>query len=214
MKKSIIATGAASLALAAMPIVGVFADTYTSSVTDTLTVNIPESCTIENQYTTFSDQSVPSSENTYTVTMKNGQTRDNIGGSAADGGTHDNTFDVSCNVQSDGDATWKLTAVGKGGVTNLVGSGTAAGENIATGTSGGTSYWAFKVAGEGVNGGDVTRATDYATDTFYAVPGTAVTIMTGDGEATLTTTYKVFVDTTQAPGTYTGGVTYTLTNPA
>ena len=46
MKKSLIATGAAQLALAAMPVVGVFAEAVESNtVTDHITVNIPASCT-------------------------------------------------------------------------------------------------------------------------------------------------------------------------
>ena len=44
MKKSIIAAGAASVALAAMPIVGAFA-TYTGSYTDVIQTTIGETCT-------------------------------------------------------------------------------------------------------------------------------------------------------------------------
>ena len=47
MKKSIIA-GAASLALAAMPVVGVFAENP-ADVVDTLTVTVNESCTFEHK---------------------------------------------------------------------------------------------------------------------------------------------------------------------
>ena len=46
MKKSLIATGAASLALAAMPVVGVFAATP-AQVQDTVKVIIDPSCTFE-----------------------------------------------------------------------------------------------------------------------------------------------------------------------
>ena len=44
MKKSIIAAGAASVALAAMPVVGAFA-TYTGTFTDKIQTNIDETCT-------------------------------------------------------------------------------------------------------------------------------------------------------------------------
>ena len=46
MKKSIIAAGAASVALAAMPMVGVFAAQGDGNLQDTIKVNISESCSI------------------------------------------------------------------------------------------------------------------------------------------------------------------------
>jgi len=46
MKKSLIAAGAASLAVAAMPVVGVFADNITT-MTDSITVTVESSCTFD-----------------------------------------------------------------------------------------------------------------------------------------------------------------------
>lgn len=207
MKKSLIATGAASLALAAMPMAGVFAGT--STVTDTLTVNIPAACTIRNDETTGEESGTPSTANAYNVTMKNGELRDDIG-SDAEGvtGDNDSTIEVSCNIQSGTDAGRSLAAAGKSGSTALVET-TDNTKTIPTGDgTGTTSYWQFKTAASGV-----TYASGYANNTFAAVPANA-TIATGTGDAEFTMTYKVYVDLTQATGTYTGGVVYTLTNPA
>lgn len=206
MKKSIIAASAASLAVAAMPVVGAFA--ATSTVTDTLNVNIPASCTIRNDETTGESSGTPSTENVYNVTMKNGELRDDIGtGASGVTGDNDNTIEVSCNIQSGTDAGWSLAAAGKGGSTALV-EQTDSSKTIPTGDgTGTTSYWQFKTAATGV-----TYTTPYASGQFAAVPSSA-TIATGTGDAEFTMTYKVYVDLEQATGTYTGGVVYTLTNP-
>lgn len=227
MKKSIIATGAASLALAAMPVVGVFA-AANGTVTDTLNVTIQPACTITNQNNPQgpADGSAPVLTNSYTVTMKNGQVRNDIGGAAGDattGTTPDNSIDVSCNTPSGStaaEAGWKLTAVGAGAtghVNELSGESGA----IATGveTTGTDSQWAFRVVKT-----DAVSGVNYATGydgSFAAVPaGTTADpekdLVTGSGNAAsaFTMTYQVYISKTQAAGTYTGAVKYTLYNPA
>lgn len=205
MKKSLIATGAASLALAAMPVAGVFATT--STVTDTLNVNIPAACTIRNDVTQGEDDAAPVTENVYNVTMKNGEFRDDIGtGATGVTGDSDNTINVNCNIQSGTDAGWVLSAAPKGGANTLVsGSNTI---DSAVHTDQTTSSWAFKTAASGV-----TYQTGYATDTWAVVPSASANIAKGTGNAEFTMTYQVYISTTQATGTYTGGVVYTLTNP-
>lgn len=205
MKKSLIATGAASLALAAMPMAGVFAGT--STVTDTLNVNIPASCTIRNSLT---QGEATATENVYNVTMKNGQLRNDIGTSSADGGAHDSNIVVNCNVQTGTSAEWSLAAGGKGG-SNVLTNGTAA-QDIETGTatSGADSNWAFKTT---TSTQGVSYETGYASGTFAPVPASSTAIATGTGNASFVMTYQVFISTTQATGNYTGGVVYTLTNP-
>ena len=229
MKKSIIATGAASLALAAMPVVGVFAEgpVLSGTVTDTLNVNIKPACTITNDINPQgpADGSAPALTNSYTVTMKNGQVRSDIGGAAdvTEGTSQDNSIDVSCNTPSgstEATAGWKLTAVGAGAaghVNELSGESGA----IATGveTTGADSKWAFRVAKT-----DAVSGVNYATGydgSFAAVPaGTTQDpekdLVTGSGNATsaFTMTYQVYISKTQAAGTYTGAVKYTLYNPA
>lgn len=221
MKKSIIATGAASLALAAMPIAGVFAAaTPAGDITDTLNVNIPAGCTIvNNNSTTGGDGSNPHLANSYTVEMQNGELRTGIGGSAGDATgstTPDNSIDVSCNTGAGAgaEAGWKLTAVGAGtaGHTTELYNENAT-DQIVTGTavSGATSNWAFKVA----TASGASYATGYS-NAYAAVPSAEADIVTGSGSLAdaFTITYQVYVDQTQDTGTYTGAVKYTLYNPA
>ena len=119
MKKSIIAAGAASVALAAMPIVGAFALT---SVTDTINATVGAGCTISD-----------STGHTVDITVAPGATATS---------TAAESITVVCNSNN-----WHVTAVGAGATgtaTSLY-----SGENaIATGTatSGETSNWAFKIA--------------------------------------------------------------------
>ena len=225
MKKSIIATGAASLALAAMPVVGVFATPVaTGTVTDTLNVNIPPSCTITNDVNPQgpADGSAPALTNSYTVEMKNGQVRSDIGGSAdaTTGATVDNSIDVSCNTPSGDESDvsgWKLTAIGAGaqGYEDKL-HGTAGDIATGLGTTGAASQWAFKVTkGSGTN---YDYMTGY-TGEFAEVPDSSdgeMNLVSGHGNATgaFTMTYQVYISKTQATGTYTGAVKYTLYNPA
>ena len=208
MKKSLIATGVASLALAAMPLAGsVFADPTTSTMTDTLNVTIPPACTIRNSLT---QGDATTTENVYNVTMKNGQLRSDIGDSAVDGGEHDNNIIVNCNIQTGNDANWSLSVGGKGN-TNVLSNGTPA-NNIATGTNtSGNSSWAFKTATATAG---VTYAQGYSSGAFAEVPANPATLATGTGNASFTMNYQVYISATQATGNYTGGVVYTLTNPA
>ncbi|MBR2543760.1 hypothetical protein IKF04_00465 [Candidatus Saccharibacteria bacterium] len=223
MKKSIIATGAASLALAAMPVVGVFA-AANGTVTDTLTVNIPPSCTITNQINPQgpADGTAPALANSYTVIMKNGQVRSDIGGAsdATTAGTTDNSIDVSCNTPSGSEADeagWKLTAIGAGtaGYEDKL-HGTAGDISTGTGVTGSDSQWAFKVVkGEGDN---YSYTSPYAGG-FAEVPSTddgEMELINGRGNASgaFTMTYQVYISKTQTTGTYTGAVKYTLYNPA
>ena len=221
MKKSLIATGAASLALAAMPIVGVFADTSTSTVTDAIVVTVPSSCAITTDNTDVSDGvgNGTHTDNTYTVSMQNGQFKDDIGGDATDATATAGKISIVCNDSTSGGPTWSLTAQGgdfsgTGGAfvssTQLVGpSGTTA-INTNLNNSGATSGWAMKV----------TPATGVAIqngyDSFKVVPGSSTVLATGAGgvENVITTNYQVYIGTSQETGTYTGHVTYTLTSPS
>lgn len=220
MKKSIIATGAASLALAAMPVVGVFAEPKPAgTVTDTINVNIPAACTIVNKNsTTGGDGSAPALTNSYTVEMHNGQFMDNIGAAnQTSGTTADNSIDVSCN-STDGDDPaigWKLTAIGAGTAEHITELYNAnATDQIVTGTAvnGETSNWAMKVA---IPASGVNYASGWNAN-YKAVPDRETDIATGTGSisSAFTMTYQVYVDQTQDSGTYTGAVKYTLYNPA
>ena len=186
MKKSIIVTGAASLAVAAMPVVGVFADTTT--VTDTVQVTINSACTITSSQ----------AANTYSGTMTNGQLKSDFGST---------TMTINCNDA----AGWHVTAVGSGAdaTDKTAMNATSTGTDIATGTaqSGDTSNWAMKVTGTGATGFTTFAAVPSSATNVATGSGTVAA-------GTLTTTYQVFISATQQADTYTGQVTYTLAHPA
>lgn len=224
MKKSLIAASVASLAVAAMPVVGVFA-AGEATVTDTLTVNIPPSCTVTNSVNSQAPENgnPQAIANHYTVNMKNGQLKSDIGGTTGgDGGSAvDSTINVSCNTPANDDtnnSTWRLTAIGAGteGFEDKL-HGTAGDIATGTGTSG-DSQWAFKVTKGGDNVNWPTGDGAYAGG-FAEVPSEddgEMDIVTGRGNATgaFTMTYQVYINQTQATGSYTGAVKYTLYNPA
>ena len=182
-----IAIAGASVALAALPALGVFAATG-QTVTDTVEVTIGSACLITTSQTA----------NTYSDSMTNGQLKSDFGSTE---------MTINCNDAGG----WHVTAIGSGAdstdktAMNATGTGT----DIATGTaqSGDTSNWAMKVTGTGATG----------FTTFAAVPASATNVATGSGAVsggTLTTTYQVFISATQQADTYTGQVTYTLAHPA
>ena len=221
MKKSLIAgAGAAAFAFAALPFAGVFA--ATSTVTDEIVVNIPQSCAITTSNTDSTEGigDGAATENQYSASMQNGQLKSDIGGTDSETGkTNANVISVACNTPTGGTApTWRLTAQGgdfsgaEGAfVASTVMDAAGNGTDIATGTgtTGETSNWAMKVTG----GTGVTIQNGY--DDFSAVPGTVATIAEGQGSvsAAFTTLYQVYIGTSQEADTYTGHVTYTLTSP-
>lgn len=238
MKKSLIAVAGASLAAAAMPVVGVFA--AESQLIDTVKVTISDSCTLVNK----NDAPAPTGgdggtstevingtqvvKNTYAVTMALGQLKSGIGGPGADGGSGSSqnpsttggevdivcngTVDPSIDPQAEGDGSWKITAEGSNGA-KMIGAGTTPDNphEIATGTatSGATSNWAFKIEGK-------SGANDYngTYKNYTAIPSSATEIVRGKGAFTFKPRYQVYIGTSQAADTYTGTVTYTLTAPA
>ena len=188
MNKKILAIGATSAVAAAMPVLGVFAAT---TRTDTLNVSVEKGCT-------FSASSSEDGAKDLTMAVKSVLT--DIEGV---------TFNVQCSSDNES-GTWKIQAAGLHGSTDLV-----SGENkIATGTTltgSGTSAWGFKVATTGAAKASGSYG-DYA-----AVPATATDVATQSGatanaDATVQAYYAVSIGDTQPEGTYTGGVTYTLTN--
>ena len=218
MKKSIIAAGAVSAVVAAMPIVGVFA--ATSTVTDEIEITIAKECAITSS-TTNAAQGIgdgTTTNNKYAETMQNGEVKTLDGSNASGAGAEDdqNIINVVCNDSAtSGTATsWKLSAVGGDGTTaSTVLDAAGSGTDIATSTtfSGATSAWAMRVVG----GTGVTIQNGFDSEGFHVVPGAVTTVSQGNGSATgaFTMSYKVYVSETQAADTYTGHVTYTLTNP-
>lgn len=150
-------------------------------------------------------------ENTeHTDTIAPGNNREGIGG--------DTIFTIYCN-DMDG---YVVYAVGysndEEGTTAMIGSDTAVGNNIATGTAttGSTSNWSYKVQlTSSDTDGIVLPASNSA---FTAIPNTRTAVMqreTGrpSGGDKFNVSYAVYVSDTQVPGTYTGKVRYTLFQP-
>ena len=186
MKKSIIATGAASLVLAAMPVLGAFAN----SITDTVTITIDGACSVG------STDSSTGNGTTITDTLENGDTE------TYEAGTSGGTIKVSCNDSSG----WHITAVGSGDgspVTSMKPSATSTAIPTSANATD-ASYWQFQVTGTN---------TVAAFNAFTAIPGSATKVAGNNAavsEGTINTGYKVHVSTTQAADTYTGKVTYTV----
>lgn len=221
MKKSLIATGAASLALAAMPAAGVFAAAI-NTLTDNIQVTVPASCSITNDNYVDDGEANQNLVNNYAKTIYNGQYAI-IGASDTTGATTaDNTVGVTCNSQTGTDAGWRLTAVGAGttGHETQLWNGTNAinsAETPVTTAGGATSDWSFRVNIVPGSNNTVQAASGFTSNTFTQIPDQEKNIATGTGtaaEGTFTMDYGVYVSGTQASGTYNGAVKYTLYNPA
>lgn len=200
MKKSIIAASAASLAVAAMPVVGVFAATQ-SNFTDTLNLTVEGGCT-------FKSSVLGDYSRAFAATVAAGQEADFTMN------TGEPTMSVVCNTET---GNYTVQAIGgtsvEAGATGVtvLSNGTAA-DNIATGTtfSGDTSAWAFKVTSTG------STATGWT-----AVPSSLTTVVTNSASSakstdgvTFTPAYHVYASGSQSAGSYTGNVSYLLVNPA
>ena len=197
MKKLVIA--ASSVALAAMPVVGVFAADKDLTQTDTVIVTVDTACSLATSGSSLDPAS------TYRTTIANGQADTNITGS---------TFTVTCND----DGGWEMYAYGSGTSTDQsqMTASTSADDNISTGTTldGSVSDWAFKVAG--ANGatiqgsyGNFSLIPNGETNKVKIAKGTTTTTT-----ATVSATYGVGISSTQEAGTYTGKVSYLLAHPA
>lgn len=202
MKKSIIAASAASLAVAALPIAGVFAAATSSQFTDTLTVGVAGGCTLEN-----SNQSAPGDYSVSDRSFTNNIATGTVGYLNADATgtatTTAGTVTVSCNTQ-DQTKTWTVSL----DVTDLS-NGTAA-QDITGGaqTSGATSGWAIK---SNATGNTVSNPFGAAYTT--AADTAAFLSATANNTVTFNPSYQVYVGPNQAPGTYTGTAVYEVTLP-
>ena len=198
MKK--LAIVGASAALAAMPVVGVFAADGNLTTTDTVQITIDSACSL-----------TATGEGTYSTTLTNGTASGDLGS-------------TSINIKCNDAGGWMVNAIGANTSTTASAGATdmapdAAGKTpIATGTTldGSVSAWAMKLT---AGTGDYAPTIVEGYSAYHAVPGTANTKVasgaTTDQTAgsTFTTSYKVAVSATQQQGTYTGKVTYTLVHP-
>lgn len=198
MKKSIIAAGAASIALAAMPVVSTFAATDPVSVTDNLSVKINNTCSVSRTAAVggTGDNAGTWTEGTqlYSTEMAAGETA--ILGTS--------TIRVVCNDTTNG---FYLTA----GATGLTGTGgTIAYSGAEVSTAANT--WNIAVSEqtgislESVTGGYITM-TEGAANIYGSSSAKKTTAVDGTFKAT----YNVGTMSTLPAGTYTGAATYTLT---
>ena len=214
MKKSIIAAGAASVALAAMPIVGVFADddpvVEQGIVKDTVTVNVNSTCSVTSAgtlgTTTAADDTINRSVNF--GTMSTATSRESSDESMT---TAPVSFTINCN------GPWHVTAKGAGTTGNEQNLYKAAGTGEDTspaatisGTASTGSYWKFMVTG--------TNTVAAFNADYVSIPNTTGSTVASSSEGVsnnaITPAYKINLTGSQTPGIYEGGVSYTLTTGA
>ncbi|MBR2795885.1 hypothetical protein IKE13_02455 [Candidatus Saccharibacteria bacterium] len=186
MKKALIA-GAASVALAAMPVVGVFATDWT----DQFTLSINDSCTIIRKTDeahgtgeTWTTDSQDTTKDTFAIgQVYNGETKNNFASS---------NFTASCNK----DNGYSLTVATQGFTRNTSPSG--------------VDTWAYNAGGLASTGSSWTLA---ATGDVVSQDLTN-NIITSTSRSTvddINITYSLKVGDTQQPGTYNASAAYTLT---
>ena len=193
MKKALIA-GAASVALAAMPIAGVFAADITT-VTDTLQITVDAACSINAVTATAG-----SDDTTYSATVLNGAV-------AAFNNSSAHTFSVVCN----NNAGWKVTA----GTPNDL-SGSAGNihvidyQAVATPSTGAEGVWTATVTGDSVPATAEGNGIADASGHIKTAGGIIATEAASTDGSSFTVTYGGYVGAETAADTYTGTITYTL----
>ena len=206
MKK--LAIAGASVALAALPVAGVFAANG-DYVVDTVQITISASCGVAST----SSNPVSGAGASLSTTMVNGSTHEWVAAATAPSGSDTGgSLYVTCNDASG----WHVSAQGYSndtdGTTDMVTTTTGA-TAIPTGTTldGTVSAWAFKIANDGIANLSITNGyTDWS-----QIPGNEpVKIASLANAATsnghIYTGYKVSVSPTQQAATYTGKVKYTV----
>ena len=198
MKKLAIAS--ASLALAAMPVAGVFAAATPKSFTDDLTITVNPGCTIQETTGTGGSAAGTHNDRSFAATIVAGEWKELRAGEAASGSTEEKAMEIVCN-STDDSKQWTVSATsineGKlqvdGDATKFIAGGTA--------KDGDTSAWAYSV--------------DNGTN-WNGVQATMASVKTGTASTTATPfnpIYRVYVAPTQAAGQYKGSVTYTVNLP-
>ncbi len=189
MKKALIA-GAASVALAAMPVVGAFAAVDPVQVVDNLTLNINESCTFSTGSTGLN----------LTDTINAGAETTWASGDPAVASSH--AFVINCNSKN-----YTVTAV----ATNLTKSGASAHGTITYVDNAAYETAKSSIGDDGkwtavLTGGDTAPST-------AAITTSSSTIKSGHATTSdsFSVAYKAFAGYANEQGEYTGSVTYTLT---
>ncbi len=183
MKK--IAIASASLALAAMPVVGVFAASE-GSFTDTITVDVAGGCTIGQTTSGHAP-----ADRTFSASIVNG-TDEVLNG--VEGGSAAPALNVQCNTATE--TNFNITAVASNSGSLKSGDNTIPSGNT---FSGDTSAFAYSID---------------SGSTWNPVPTTSTVVKTGSATSStpvsFSPTYRVYVALGQAGGAYSGTVQYTL----
>ena len=196
MKKLAIAGSA--VALAAMPIVGVFAaDGDILNITDTIQLTVNATCTFN------TDSSSVAANTTYSATGANGAVA-----SLTNSSSH--KFNVFCN-DNDG---WKVTVSdasknlsGAAGNSHVI---TYRDQAIPAANAETEGYWSASVAGAGVT--NTLSGITFTDPVYYIKPAGGIIAQEAastDGSS-FTVTYAAYVGTETAADTYTGTIAYTL----
>ena len=220
MKKSIIAASAASLAVAAMPVVGVFADSNpTTEFTDEVKVTVEGGCSFQSKNSTPAviDLATPrhfdATVNAGSVTILGGTNNAHLRSEETA-----QTISVVCN-KTDGTKTWSVAVAGSQATSNTnkmvaTGSGTAIasdGSHLKE-TSGTTSYWSMRIN----SSASTNSMAPGENDAWYQVPASSSAAVVSNAattsEISFMPEYRVYVGTAQEPDVYTGKVTYTLSD--
>lgn len=181
MKKTILAAGA-SLALATMPAVGVFAADITT-MTDTLSLTMPTSCA----WTSTTGNTVALSGTAFTAALKTSSTY---------------THTLKCNVYNGYSVTGTFTAL-----TNSSSSSYTIPYSTTVATSG-SDTWSATITP--TVGGTAQTAKQPASGTAGNIM-TSSTVTPAAGDS-FTAVYKVGVSATKEAGTYSGTATYAMTS--
>ena len=229
MKKSIIAAGAASMALAAMPIVGAFAENVQvhNSITDKVLLEVTKSCEM------YADEDATGWGTTIGTSVGTTVDLGQISAGTAAAAKAGTEMTITCNST----AGWTLSAQAADMVTNVSG-----GPNYTipfgqyAGSTQATSVWSaqFALTGQGTGGtGDPVRAQlatgagAYATTPVTTAASNVIAQNTSDSSVTpakpygvsglkVTPSYIAYAAADQEAGSYTGSITYTfadLTTP-
>ena len=206
MKKSIIAAGAASVALAAMPIVGAFATNGSvgnnGDLVDTLVLSIEDNCTFSRKHTTSGNPSVDDNghpagagaptgaswttagadTDTFEATVLNGQTYNDIAKSA---------FNVVCNNVKG----YQVTVAATGFTTTDIS---------------GAESWAYNGGSYAASGSSWYITSSHAGASLSGTNNIAAELQSATNSDDFTITYNVKVSNTQQAADYTATATYTF----
>lgn len=227
MKKSLIAASASAVALAAMPVMGVFAETVTTgagSYEDDITVTVEPICTFSRQSTAHPNNGNPNAiggsgsastiawvaGSAVTPTTGGAGRVDSINmGTLIAGNTYymgSSAFNVTCNTSGGYDVN--LTATSLHDQTTY---GDATSDDITySGAEVSTSGSTWTVSNTELTNGDMSGAT-YYTNGGKVQTSAGATTTSGDN---FTVHYHLGLKSNQSKGNFTGSATYTLVQPA